>query len=178
MCRLTGTPEPRPNRRGLFFVRRHTCQTHEEQSGRYLLLFRFAPTSYRVLPALWLFNPLLCGVGGTHRLTCPITLPNQRDFVFSTLAYMATHEEKPGCCLLKFCVVRTSYRRASPTLRLFNIVQGSHYTIANPIGRIDATLNPAMERRPRPIDRRTNKPMLHRIGVQVVHVLPIVDHPE
>lgn len=34
--------------------------------------------------------------------------------------------------------------------------------------------NPAMERRPRPIDRHTNKPMRHRIGVQAVHVLPVV----
>ncbi|CAM5513615.1 hypothetical protein SSTU70S_06955 [Stutzerimonas stutzeri] len=31
--------------------------------------------------------------------------------------------------------------------------------------------NPAMERRPPPIDSSINEPMLHRIGVQVVHML-------
>jgi len=34
--------------------------------------------------------------------------------------------------------------------------------------------NPAVERRPRPIGRSSNRPMLHQIGVQVVHLLPIV----
>lgn len=62
----------------------------------------------------------------------------------------------------------------STALRLFIVRTASHCATTDPIGGIDSMPNPAMERRPRPIDRRTNKPMLHRIGVQGVHVLPVV----
>ena len=88
---------------------------------------------------------------------------------------MTNHDENRGRGLLTFCVTPTFKRRVSPALRLFNIVHGGiHIITTSPIGRIYATPNPTMERRPLPIDSGINKPMLHRIGMQIIHVLPKV----
>ena len=56
-----------------------------------------------------------------------------------------------------------------PPYGLFDIGDAFiHFT--RPIDRVYALPHTTVERRPRPIRDRSDKPMLHRIGVQVIHV--------
>jgi len=76
------------------------------------------------------------------------------------------------CDPARFCATPTRYRRVAPALRLFNVAHGgARHAASSPIGKINAMPNPAMERRPPPINSSVNKPMLHRVGVQVIHML-------